>query len=432
MAKSDTIYALSSGRVPAGVAVVRLSGPEAGPTLAALCRVLPEPRRASLRTFRAADGSILDKGLALWLPGPGTETGEDLAELHLHGSAAVIRATFDSLSKRGLRAARAGEFSRRAFGNGKLDLTQLEGLADLVSAETDAQRRQALAQAGGGLRKRAELWREELIRLRAEIEARLDFSDEGDVDDLPAGFWARCESVRQEIAAVVASAKAGERLREGFRVALLGRPNVGKSSLLNALARRDVAIVTPEAGTTRDVLEVPMDLGGYPVVLFDTAGIREAQSAAEQEGVKRARRAGETADLVLWLSDCSSNDEAVAPEPGPEVWRVRSKADLAKPGSRRPALFVSAVTGEGIDELLRGLAVKAETELAGGNSLVARERQREALAAAETALADLSGKPDEVAADLLRSASEAIGRLTGAVDVEEVLDRLFGEFCIGK
>jgi tRNA modification GTPase len=428
----DSIYALSSGAVPSGVAVIRISGPKAGEALQALAGALPEARRATLRTIRRpANGAAIDQGLVLWFPGPGSETGEDMAELQLHGGRAVVQAVFDALGALGLRLARPGEFIRRAFESGKLDLTEVEGLSDLIAAETELQRRQALGQAGGALAARAEEWRSALIDLRAEIEARLDFSDEGDVADaLPVDFQTRVATLGEAMREALAGATSGERLREGFRVAILGRPNAGKSSLLNALARRDVAIVTEEAGTTRDVLEVPLDLNGYPVTLFDTAGLREAESAAELEGVRRARLTAESADLVLWLSDTTEP----APPPkisGRSLWRVATKVDLAQPG-RDADIAISVVTNVGVSELVARLAVAASESLGAGNALVTRARQAEAIGDAVDALERIPGAAEEVAADLLRAASEAIGRLSGRVDVEDVLDRLFSEFCIGK
>ena len=427
----DSIYALSSGPVPSGVAVIRLSGAKAGEALRALAGALPEPRRAALRSLRRpGEAEVLDQGLVLWFPGPKSETGEDMAELQVHGSRAVVQAIFAVLEGQGLRLARPGEFIRRAFESGKLDLTAVEGLADLIAAETEVQRRQAAGQAGGALAARAEAWRGGLIELRAEIEARLDFSDEGDVGEaLPAGFDARVAAMKAEMETAVAGVGAAERIREGFRVAILGRPNAGKSSLLNALARRDVAIVTPEAGTTRDVLEVPLDIHGFPVVLFDTAGLREAGSAAEAEGVRRARRTAEAADLVLWLEDAT-----LSPEPSPEVagrpmWRIATKVDLTP---NKAVGGISAVTGVGVGELVECLGRAAADAMGAGNALVTRQRQREAIGEAITALAAAPGAAAEVKADLLRAASEAIGRLSGRVDVEDVLDRLFREFCIGK
>jgi tRNA modification GTPase len=429
----DTIYALSSGAVPAGVAVIRVSGPAAAEIVTALSGRWPAPRCAELCAFRRpADGALVDRGLALWFPGPASFTGEDLAEFQVHGGRAVVQAMFDSLAGLGARLAEPGEFSRRAFLNGKLDLTAAEGLADLIAAETEVQRRQALVQARGGLATRAEAWREQLIGLRAEIEARLDFSDEGDVPEaLPPAFWDAVAGLRDEMRQMLRSAAAGERVREGFRVAILGRPNAGKSSLLNAIARRDVAIVTAEAGTTRDVLEVPLDLGGYPVLLFDTAGLREADSEAEREGVRRASRTAEAADLLLWLDDSCAPGRPLTPLPERPVWRVRTKIDLG--GAIGDAdMAISVVSGHGLDQLVTRLQQSAAAAMGRGDALVTRQRQREAITQAVQALEGADAAPEELAADLLRQAGEAIGRLTGRIDVEDVLDRLFGEFCIGK
>jgi tRNA modification GTPase len=422
---------LSSGSVPSGVAVIRISGPLAAEAIANLCGPPVAPRRAVLRTLHIPrDGAVIDRGIVLWFPGPRSETGEDMVELQLHGSRAVVQAVFEVLAESGMRLARPGEFARRAFENGKIDLTEVEGLADLVAAETEVQRRQAIAQAGGALARRAADWRERLLDLRAEIEARLDFSDEGDVPaELPASFWAAVAELADDIRAVVSGAASGERVRDGFRVAILGRPNAGKSSLLNALAQRDVAIVTEEPGTTRDVLEVPLDIAGYPVVVFDTAGLREAASLAEIEGVRRATRTAEEADLVLWLEDSTTQPEHAPPMRAGTMWRVSTKIDLA-PG--REELGVSAKTGQGLAGLIERIGKAARESLGRGDSLVTRRRQREALVAAGTALDAIPGSTEEVAADLLRTAGDAIGRLSGRIDVDDVLDRLFAEFCIGK
>jgi tRNA modification GTPase len=313
-----------------------------------------------------------------------------------------------------------------------LDLTQAEGLADLVAAETEAQQRQAVGAAQGALAKRAEVWRDSLIALRAEIEAQLDFSDEGDVPDaLPPAFWTRLAALRDDMAEALETAGAGERVRDGFRIAILGRPNAGKSTLLNALARRDVAIVTDEPGTTRDVLEVPLDLGGYPVVLLDTAGVRAAESAAEREGVRRAEASAAGADLVLWLEDATREAEEVTVPGRAPVWRVRTKAD-AEGATAAGGLLISAVTGDGLDALSSRLEAFAQGLAGREPALVTRRRQRDALAAAVDALLSGEHLAPEITADLLRAAGEAIGRLTGRIDVEDVLDRLFSEFCIGK
>ncbi len=427
----DTIYALSSGAVPSGVAVIRISGPAAARAAVALCGPLPEPRRAVLRTLRRPDdGAILDQGLLLWFPAPRSETGEDIAELQLHGSKSVVQAVYDLLRGEGLRLAEPGEFVRRAFVNGKVELSEVEGLADLVAAETEIQRRQAITQASGSLARRAEGWRGTLIGLRAEIEARLDFSDEDDVAGaLPDSFHQNLVALRGELVETLRNADAGERVREGFRVAILGRPNSGKSSLLNALAKRDVAIVTPEPGTTRDVLEVRLDIRGYPVLLYDTAGLREAVSGAEQEGVRRAQLTAGVADLILWLEDSSLPRAEVPALPNRPVWRLNTKIDLS---GNPNASAISSRTGEGLEALISRIGKAASESLAGGSALVTRQRQKQAIEDAATALDAASDTSEEVAADLLRAASDAIGRLSGRVNVEDVLDRLFSEFCIGK
>jgi len=427
----DTIYALSSGAVPSGVAVIRISGPLAASAVLALTPALPEPRRAALRSLRRPDGGVLDQGLVLWFPGPRSETGEDMAELQLHGGRAVIEAVFEALAGHGLRLAEPGEFVRRAFQNGKLDLTAVEGLADLIAAETEVQRRQAVRVASGALARRAEAWREALLDLRAEIEARLDFSDESDVsEELPAEFGQKIEALRLDMRETLAGADSGERVREGFRVAIIGRPNAGKSSLLNALAKRDIAIVTEEPGTTRDVLEAPLDLGGYPVILFDTAGLRKADSLAEIEGVKRARRTAENADLILSLVDSAGLEDPLPSIPGPTTWLIPTKIDLL-PHGRSPH-GISVLTGEGLSELVERLRTAAAEAMGGGSALVTRRRQKEAIADALEALRSAPAPAAEITADLLRRAGEAIGRLTGRIDVEDMLDRLFSEFCIGK
>lgn len=432
----ETIYALSSGAVPSGVAVLRVSGPLARRVLERVAGGVPPPRYYRLTVFRRlSDNSVIDQGLAVWFPAPASFTGEDVAELHVHGGRAVVDALFDVMQALGARLAMPGEFTRRAFSNGKLDLTRAEGLADLVAAETEAQQRQAVGAAQGALFGRAEVWRETLIKLRAEIEARLDFSDEGDVaEDLPAPFWRELAGLREEIGGVLEGARAGERVREGFRVAIVGRPNAGKSTLLNVLAQRDVAIVTAEAGTTRDIVEVSLDLGGYPVLLVDTAGLRDAVSVAEQEGVRRARETAEGADLVLWLEEASSVPEDICVGGAAPVIRVRTKADLRGGSGVVPdgGFLISSVSGLGIDRLSARVEELARISMGHEPALVTRRRQRTALAAAHASLSGVAGAEPEVAADLLRSASEAIGRLTGRVDIEDVLDSLFAEFCIGK
>ena len=447
MKHQDTIYALSSGYPPAAIAVVRLSGPRAGAGLEQLIGRLPAPRRASLGRVRdPASGEVLDEALTLWLPGPNTETGEDMAEIHVHGGRAVIFAVLTALGHvPGLRMAEPGEFTRRAFENGRIDLTAVEGLADLIFADTEAQRRQAFRQLKGQLGEQAERWRTRLIEALAQVEAGIDFSDEADV---PANLVGPAvEAVRilhDEIRTALADERRGERLREGFTVAIAGPPNAGKSSLLNRIARREAAIVSPYAGTTRDVIEVHLDLDGYPVTLLDTAGIRESDDPVEREGVSRARARAAAADLVLWVSE-EGGPEA-APPGAATVWMVHNKADLAAglaPGKGRVEntpngrhFATSAKTGEGVDALIGALAGFARNSLSGEGVLVTRARQREALEATAAALGraleeGVRGRED-VLAEELRAAATALGRLTGRVDVEDVLDVIFRDFCIGK
>src|SRR6476646_548697 len=317
----DTIFALSSGRPPAAIAVVRISGPRAGDALTVLAGRLPEPRKAALARVRdPATGEAIDEALALWFPAPRSETGEDMAELQLHGGRAVIAAVLSALGRiEGFRPAEAGEFTRRAFENGRMDLTAVEGLADLIGAETEAQRRQAYRQLKGLLGKRAETWRARMIEALALVEARIDFSDEADVpEDLIGPALKVVQGLRDEIAEALAGAARGERLRDGLVVAIAGPPNAGKSTLLNRIARREAAIVSPYAGTTRDVIEVHLDLGGWPVTLLDTAGIRESQDPVELEGVRRARERANTADLILWVVE--AGDALGQDEVGNALW----------------------------------------------------------------------------------------------------------------
>jgi tRNA modification GTPase len=550
-AARETIYALSSGQPPAAIAVVRISGPRAGDALKALAGRIPEERKAALVRVRGLDGEIIDQALALWFPGPQSETGEDVAELQLHGGRAVIAAVMAALSQiEGLRPAEAGEFTRRAFENGKLDLTSVEGLADLVMAETEGQRRQAFRQMTGALRERSENWRTQLVQALALVEARIDFSDEADVpQDLVTPALQIARSLESDIASVLADGNRGERLREGFVVAIAGPPNAGKSTLLNRIAKREAAIVSPYAGTTRDVIEVHLDLEGVPVTFLDTAGIRETDDPVEREGVRRARERAASADLVLWIVEAGetsrlgedgiwpdvaldagrSSDDVTWPDvarsasrssddvgnsaraPGTgagmasrslegreidavtrssqargrlsepsgrsPVWLIRNKIDLhpgviqrnermiQSKGKSEPRVRVnetlknvvnkgltekneieftsnelefdiSAKTGDGFDVLLNALARHAENFLAGAESaLVTRERHRraqDALGALRRALAPDLSRREDILAEELRLAARALGRLTGRVDVDDVLDVVFRDFCIGK
>jgi len=443
----QTIFALSSGRPPAAIAVVRISGPAARVALEKLTGRVPQPRQAALVRVRdPATGEAIDEALALWFPAPASETGEDIAELQLHGGHAVIAAVLDALGKiEGCRMAEPGEFTRRAFENGRLDLTAVEGLADLVAAETPAQRRQAFRQLKGLIGDRAEAWRRRLIEALALVEARIDFSDEADVpEDLVGPALRAAQQLRDEIAAALADGHRGERLRDGLVVAIAGPPNAGKSTLLNRLARREAAIVSPFAGTTRDIIEVHLDLDGFPVTLLDTAGIRESAEPVEQEGVRRARERAASADLVLWVTDVSVVGSACEAPKSPEVWLVRNKADLAMDKShikneQRFNYLVSASNGDGIETLTAALAKFARDYFSGGEAgIVTRSRHRRALEDTAAALGRAvteganAGGREELIAEELRAAATTLGRLTGRVDVDDILDVIFRDFCIGK
>jgi len=434
----DTIYAVSTAPGRAGVAVIRVSGPESGRALAALTgKPLPTARVATVARLCDAVGHRIDEGLILYFVSPESFTGEDVAEFHIHGGRATVGAVLAALGELGLRPAEAGEFTRRAVENGKLDLTQAEAIADLVDAETDAQRRQALRQYDGVLAELYEGWRADLIRAGAWAEAAIDFSDE----ELPTDNFARVRAAISEILGQLRGhlddSRRGEVLREGLHLAIIGPPNAGKSSLVNALARRDVAIVAETAGTTRDVIEVRMDLGGYPVILADTAGLRAASEVIEAEGVRRALARAEAANLVLLLLDGSAADPFAGLPPdtrGDLV--VFNKSDLPWP-AKREGLSISLKTGDGMDAMIEALTAKVRERLEQPNEapLLTRARHRRALGDAarslEQALATEDDQPELMAEDL-RLALRALGRITGRVDIEEVLDVVFRDFCIGK
>ena len=415
----------------------------------ALAGSLPRPREARLRRLRGRDASVIDEALVLWTPGPGSYTGEDAAELHLHGGSAVVDGISEALLAQGLRLAEPGEFTRRAFENGRLDLAQAEAVADLVDAETEGQRRQALAQLEGALGQRYETWREALLEALAHLEAAIDFPDE----DLPADVAARARpaliGLEAELAEALAGAERGERVRDGYRIAIVGAPNAGKSSLLNRLLSREAAIVTATPGTTRDVIEAPLVIGGFKVLLADTAGIREATDEIEGEGVRRARAWAGSAALRLWVVDAAAGDGA---------WRLASGAartgdllllnktdrlagsDLRWAEAHAEAgglgrLKISAATGDGLEALHAALHRRVAADLSGGEfpaATRARHRMRleEALGAVRRGIEALD-RP-ELAAEDLRLAGRSLGRITGRIDPEEVLGRIFASFCIGK
>jgi len=431
-----TIFALASAPGRAGVGVVRLSGPLAGRAAESLAGPLPPPRQAVLRRL-AHDGAEIDHALLLWFPAPGSFTGEDVAEFHIHGGRAVREALFGALSELGAREAEPGEFSRRAVENGKLDLTRAEAVADLVDAETPAQLRQALRQHDGALADLYEGWRARLIAALGRAEAAIDFSDDGVGESEFAAARRAAGEIAGEIQEHVDDAGRGESLREGLRLTILGPPNAGKSSLINALARRDVAIVSETPGTTRDVIEVRLNLGGYLLHVADTAGVRQTRDAIEAEGVRRAlsHAAG---GLTLLLLDGSLPDPRAGlppdlPEPDLIVW---NKADLFDREAAREGLSISLKTGEGLSMLQSMLQQKVQQKLdSDGAPLLTRPRHRQALGEALGALRHgLEAPADrpELLAEDLRLAMRAIGRITGRVDVEELLDFVFRDFCIGK
>jgi len=442
----DTIFALASAAGRAAVAAVRISGPGSGEALRALGGRLPAARRASLRRLRDAAGDI-DEALVLWLPGPGSYTGEDSAEFHIHGGRAVIERLQGALLALGLRPADPGEFTRRAFENGKLDLAQAEGVADLIDAETKGQAEQALAQLGGALSRRHEVWRERLIESLALLEAGVDFPDEevpGDVAD------AAKESLRGllgQLDEAIADQARGQRVRDGYRIAVIGAPNAGKSSLFNALIAREAAIVTATPGTTRDVIEAPFDLAGYKVILADTAGVRDTEEVIEAEGVRRAQAWARNADLRLWVVDRSASAGD---------WRfaadlvqtgdicLLNKADLPAGTDGAACRFrvekdrletdVVSAQGAGLEGLLAKITARVVTALAAREfPATTRLRHAESLRVARDRLAAALEAPQvELAAEDVRLAARALGRITGRIDAEEILGAVFGKFCIGK
>jgi tRNA modification GTPase len=446
---NDTIYAPATGAGRAAVAVVRVSGPRAADVVRALAGDLPRPRRAALRSLSRA-AVALDDALVLWFEGPASYTGEDAAEFHVHGGRAVVEALLETLAAEGLRLAEPGEFTRRAFENGKLDLTQAEGVADLIDAETEAQRRQALGQLGGALSQRYEAWRGLLVQALAMLEAAVDFPDEELPEDVAARARPGLEALEAEIGLALQDASRGRRVRDGFRIALVGAPNAGKSTLLNALVERDAAIVTSTPGTTRDIIEVPLTLGGYRTLLADTAGLRTTEDAIEAEGVRRAKAWAAKADLRLWVIDAAmfhvkQADEKAVVQPGD--WVVVNKIDLVD--SFRLAELREQLSNQGLTvielaarkpggaEQARAALTSHVVEALSGSEFPAATRIRhsdslnEARTYLQRALSDV-GLEVELAAEDVRLAARALSRITGRIDPEDVLDRVFSSFCIGK
>lgn len=444
---TDTIYAPATAAGRAAVAVVRLSGPQTRAAVKALAGGVPHPRRASLKTLRHGDGEPIDQALVLWFEGPESYTGEDAAEFHVHGGVAVLGAVIEALRALGLRLAEPGEFTRRAFENGKLDLAQAEGVADLIDAETEAQRRQALEQLGGRLSDVQARWTEALLEALAMLEAAVDFPDEEVPQDVAARARPVLEHLVAELEIAAADAERGERIREGYRIALIGAPNAGKSTLLNALAGRDAAIVTATPGTTRDIIEVPMVLAGYKALMADTAGLRETADEIEAEGVRRARAWAAAADLRLWLVDGSSDETGGVPmELRPGDLCLITKRDLpggaagawAATQARRLSLAVAEVTTKGPGDLAwirQTLEERIVEALEGAEPPAAtRLRHQELLSEAADRLRHALSQDEhlELAAEDVRLAARALDRITGRIDPEQVLGRIFSTFCIGK
>lgn len=436
----ETIFALSSGALPSGVAIVRVSGATASAIFQELAGDLPKPRQAALRSIRSRNGLMLDQALVLWFPAPHSFTGEDCLELHLHGGRALVRVVLEELASfDNCRMAEAGEFSRRAFEHGKLDLVEIEGLSDLLAADTEMQRRLAVEQSSGHLSAIYETWRGRLIDARALIEAELDFSDEGDIPGAVSDrIWGDMRAFLAELEKALDDLRTGEIIRDGFKVVIAGRPNTGKSSLLNALAGRDVAIVTEYEGTTRDILHCELDIGGYAVHFYDTAGIRETSEPVEREGIRRALGKMEEADLVLSLSDSTSPEDFVDVPDGLDAIQVGTKADLLTDSDTKPMvdILISSATGYGIADLKAYVLSRVEDKV-GTFSLAipSRLRHGQQLRDAIEEVQQAIGRNDlglEIRAEHLRRASDALGRITGRIDVEMLLGKIFSEFCVGK
>jgi tRNA modification GTPase len=432
----ETIYALSSGALPSGVAVIRLSGPDVNAVLSKMVEGEVPARHASFKTIRTRNAEILDRGLVILFPGPNSFTGEDVLELHLHGGKAVVEAVYRELGTyKALRQATAGEFTRRAFENGKLDLIEIEGLADLIGSETEMQRRLAVEHSSGGLSAIYQGWATRLTYGRALIEAELDFADEDDVPgSVSEQIWADIAQLKAEIEGHLTQASAGEIIRDGFNVVIAGLPNAGKSSLMNALVRRDVAIVTDVAGTTRDLLTVDLDIDGYLVRLHDTAGLRDTEEVVEREGIRRARVAIDNADLVLYVEDTSvAASDRLLPA---EALLVGTKGDLPLRSDERFELIVSVSDAQQLVSLKELIGNRLRSKVHPQSMAIpSRARHKDSLVKCLEALGTAlggGGRDLDLRAEDLRIAGDALGRITGKVDVENLLDVIFGEFCIGK
>jgi tRNA modification GTPase len=442
MMHDDTIYALSSGGLPSGVAVIRLSGSRSQFALTVLGVEIPEPRLAKLRTIRNQNDLVIDTALVLFFPAPFSFTGEDCVEIHLHGGRAVVQSCFQALSLiDGLRLAEAGEFTKRAFDNGKMDLTEAEGLADLISSETEMQRKLAIQQADGRLKRLYDDWSARILRSRALIEAELDFSDEEDIPgSVSDQVWKDVELIRDEILDHVKGARIGEIQRSGYSVVIAGAPNAGKSSLLNALSGRDVAIVSDEKGTTRDILEVRLNLDGNLVILKDTAGLRDTQNLVEKEGIRRARLALENADLVLYLvspDDIDADEDAIRAINPDNLWIIGSKSDIDDvKWSIRTDYVIDVKSTTGLDNLLAALKATLKTiDVVDDIAVPTRRRHVELLQNSANQLdftLEYTDQPIEIKSEYLRLAQDMLGKITGRVDVEDLLGVIFSEFCVGK
>jgi tRNA modification GTPase len=438
---SDTIFAVATGRGKSGLSVVRVSGPKAQLVLDGLSVGTLLPRRAALRSLKTPDGRVIDQALCLWFPAPASFTGEDTVEFHCHGAISVVALLLETLGKLPeFRLAQPGEFSRRALDNGQMDLAQAEGLSDLIDSETEQQRQQAIRQLTGGLSREVDHWRAELIAILALFEASLDFSDEGDVDSgVLNEVGSRLSNIRDQMVRVLATGDRGERLREGVTIVLAGAPNSGKSTLLNVLAQRDIAIVSSIPGTTRDIVEARLDLGGYPVTVLDTAGLRMSPDEIEQEGVRRMLARAEAADIVVWLRTA---EEPASELPGELAGIAGFLIPVITQIDKRPVeaddLRISALTGEGMDQFLGVLTERVADRLGqnGEGAVLTRARQREAVSEAvesvDRTLAILHSAGTELVVEEVRMATRAIARVTGHVGVDDILDQLFSQFCIGK